>query len=92
MSRKLLHLSSSLSTFSTFRRALMKITYDPSVDALYIRLIEEDLECRVIRLNDQVAVDIGPGEQVVGIEVLDASDLLTGLREGKVKLENLTPA
>jgi hypothetical protein len=37
-------------------------------------------------------VNIGPGEQVVGIEVLDASDLLDGLREGKVHLENLTAA
>jgi uncharacterized protein YuzE len=70
----------------------MRITYDAKVDALYIRFIEEPVECRVIRLNDQVAVDLGPGEQVVGIEVLDASDLLDGLREGKVHLENLTAA
>ncbi|MDO8614476.1 MAG: DUF2283 domain-containing protein [Dehalococcoidia bacterium] len=70
----------------------MRITYDPSVDALYIRFIEDQLECRVIRLNDQVAVDIGPGEQVVGIEVLDASEVLEGLRDRKVHLENLTAA
>lgn len=70
----------------------MKITYDPTVDALYIRLIEEPMECRVIRLNEQVAVDLGPREQVVGIEVLDASEILEGLRDGKIKLENLTAA
>ena len=70
----------------------MKISYDPAVDALYIELIEGDIECHVIRLNDQVAVDIGPGEKVVGIEVLDASEILPGLRDGKVTLENLTPA
>jgi uncharacterized protein YuzE len=70
----------------------MKISYDPTVDALYIRFVEGNVECQVIRLNDQVAVNIGPGEQVVGIEVLDASDLLDGLREGKVHLENLTAA
>jgi uncharacterized protein YuzE len=70
----------------------MKISYDPSVDALYIRFVEGKVECEVIRLNDRVAVNIGPGEQVIGIEVLDASEVLDGLREGKVQLENLTAA
>jgi uncharacterized protein YuzE len=67
----------------------MKISYDPSVDALYIRFVEGPVECEVLRLNDRVAVDIGPGEQVVGIEVLDASEVLEGLKERKVHLENL---
>jgi uncharacterized protein YuzE len=67
----------------------MKITYDPSVDALTIRFVEERLECEVIRLSDQVAVDIGPGERVVAIEVLDASEVIPGLNERKVLLENL---
>ena len=67
----------------------MKIMYDPTVDALTIRLIEERVECEVIRLNDQVAVDIGPGERVVAIEVLDASELIPGLKERGVTLENL---
>jgi uncharacterized protein YuzE len=70
----------------------MRITYDPTVDALYIRLVEGEVQCEVVRLNDRVAVNIGPGEQVVGIEVLDASELLEGLRERKVHLENLTAA
>ena len=68
----------------------MKISYDRTVDALYIELVEGDVECHVIRLNDQVAVDLGPGEVVVGIEVLDASEVLPGLRDGKVTLENLS--
>jgi uncharacterized protein YuzE len=70
----------------------MRITYDPTVDALYIRLVEGQVQCEVVRLNDRVAVNIGPGEQVVGIEVLDASELLEGLQERKVHLENLTAA
>jgi len=70
----------------------MKISYDPSVDALYIRFIEGPVRSHVIRLNDQIAVDIGPGEQVVGIEVLDASEVLEGLTERKVQLENLSAA
>ena len=70
----------------------MRITYDPTVDALYIRLVEGEVQCEVVRLNDRVAVNIGPGEQVVGIEVLDASELLEGLQERKVHLEHLTAA
>jgi uncharacterized protein YuzE len=30
----------------------MKIIYDPTVDALSIRLVEEPVECETIRLND----------------------------------------
>ena len=70
----------------------MIVSYDPSVDALYIRFVEGPVECEVIRLNDRVAVNIGPDEQVVGIEVLDASEFLTGLAERQVRLENLVPA
>jgi len=71
---------------------MMKITYDPSVDALYIRLIDERIECEVIRLNDQIAVDIGPGERIAGIEILDASELMPDLKETGLFLENLTVA
>ncbi len=71
---------------------MMRISYDPSVDALYIRFIEGPVECEVIRLNDRVAINIGPEEQVVGIEVLDATEILGGLAERKVHLENLVPA
>ena len=71
---------------------MMKISYDPSVDALYIRFIEGSVECEVIRLNDRVAVNVGPEEQVVGLEVLDASEMLAGLTERKVHLENLVAA
>ena len=70
----------------------MKISYDSTADALYIRFIEGPIECEMIRLNDRVAINIGPGEQVVGIEVLDAGELLEGLKQRKVKLENLIPA
>ena len=67
----------------------MKISYDPSVDALYIRFVEGSVECEVIRLNDWVSINIGPHEQVVGIEVLDASEVLSGIKDKKVELENL---
>lgn len=52
----------------------MKISYDPEVDALYIRLVEGPYECRTVRLNEEIALNIGPGETLVGIEILDARD------------------
>lgn len=67
----------------------MKIVCDPTVDALTIRLVEELVECEVIHLSDQVTVNIGPGEHIVAIEVLDASELVPGLKEKGVSLENL---
>ncbi len=69
----------------------MKISYDPEVDALYIRFVENSVESEVLRINDRVAINIGPGERVVGIEVLDASQVLD-LGDRSVTLENLTPA
>jgi uncharacterized protein YuzE len=70
----------------------MKITYDPSVDALYIRFVERPIECEMIQFNERVSINIGPQEQIVGIEVLDAGEILTGLKERGVQLENLAVA
>lgn len=70
----------------------MRINYDPEVDALYIRLIEGPVECEVIRLNDRVTINSGPEEQIVGVEVLDASILLPSIGTKTVPLENLVTA
>lgn len=67
----------------------MKISYDPSVDALYIRLVETAEECRVIRLSEEVALNMGVGEKLVGIEILDASEVLGVGRKPAVELENV---
>ena len=50
----------------------MKISYDAEVDALYIRLVEGEHQCRTVRLSEEVALNIGEGEFLVGIEVLGA--------------------
>jgi len=70
----------------------MKISYDPEVDALYIRLIEGKHECRTVRLNEEIALNIGPGEKLVGIEILDATEVLGQGRLPDVTLENITLA
>lgn len=67
----------------------MKISYDAEVDALDIRLIDKKVECEVIHLSDQVSVDIGPGGKVVAIEILDASELIDGLKEKGIEIDNL---
>ncbi len=54
----------------------MRISYDSEVDALYIRLLEGECQCRTLRLTDEVSLNLGPGEQLVGIEILDAKEVL----------------
>jgi uncharacterized protein YuzE len=70
----------------------MKITYDPEVDALYIRFVEGKRECRTVRLNEEVALNIGEGEQLVGLEMLDAKELLGAGKIPAVVLEGLESA
>lgn len=67
----------------------MKISYDSEIDALYIRLIEGNMECRTMRLNDEIALNIGPGEILVGIEVLDAKEVLGQGKLPSIILENI---
>ncbi len=70
----------------------MRISYDDEIDALYIRLIESPQECRTVRLNDEIALNIGPGETLVGIEILDAKQVLGQGQLPSVILENLAAA
>ena len=55
----------------------MRITYDKETDALYIRLVEGRHECRTLRLTDEIALNIGEKEMLVGIEILDAREILS---------------
>jgi len=70
----------------------MKISYDPETDALYIRFVEGKHECRTVRLNEEVALNIGEGEQLVGIEMLDAREVLGAGKVPAVLLEGLESA
>jgi uncharacterized protein YuzE len=70
----------------------MKISYDPEVDALYIRLIEGEQECRTMRLNEEIALNIGPKETLVGIEILDGKQVLGQGAIPSVVLENIAVA
>ena len=67
----------------------MKISYDTEIDALYIRLIDGKHECRTIRLNEDIALNIGEEEKLIGIEVLDAKTVLGSGQLPKLIIENL---
>ena len=69
----------------------MKITYDKGADALYIRLLEGQYQCRVVRLTDDIALDFAAGEQLVGIEVLGASHLFEKPEGPTIEIKDLLP-
>ncbi|MEG4323225.1 MULTISPECIES: DUF2283 domain-containing protein [unclassified Microcoleus] len=67
----------------------MKISYDSEVDALYIRLVEGKHQCRTLQLTDEITLNIGENELLVGIEVLDATQVLGSGNIPNVVLENI---
>ena len=67
----------------------MKISYDKETDALYIRLMDGPQECRTVRLSEEVALNIGAGEKLVGIEILDAKEVLGQGQLPKLVVENV---
>lgn len=64
----------------------MKIKYDPKVDAAYISFKKGPTQVTTIRLNEDVSIDLGLNEEIVGIEILDAREHL-GLKQSSLKLE-----
>ena len=75
------------------RRKIPQISCDQQVDAPYIPFNDASTELTTVRLSEDVAIDLGPKEEIVGIEVLDASEHLSLERmKPTVILENLTPA
>jgi uncharacterized protein YuzE len=67
----------------------MKIEYDKQADALYIRLLDGEFQCRSVRLSDDIALDFTAGEKLVGIEVLGASRLFKTPEKPEIELKDL---
>jgi uncharacterized protein YuzE len=67
----------------------MKISYDQEIDALYIRLIEGKHQCRNLQLTEEITLNLGENELLVGIEILDAKEVLGEGKVPKVILENI---
>jgi uncharacterized protein YuzE len=59
----------------------MRVTYDPSVDAVYIYLVDDILPGEVFRtypcdpkkVNGEINLDFDSDGRLLGIEILDAS-------------------
>ena len=69
----------------------MQIKYDKEADALCIRLLTGDYQCRVVRLTEDICLDLAAGEKLVGIEVLGASQLFADPESPDIELEHLLP-
>ncbi len=68
----------------------MRISYDPEVDALYVRFIDKKVQVTTQRLTEDIAVNYGPQGDVVGVEVLSAHEHLkfSGSKP-RIETENL---
>ena len=51
----------------------MDIIYNDKTDILYMRLDDRKQEVINKRITDDIVLDIGDGEQLIGIEIMDAS-------------------
>jgi len=51
----------------------MQIVYNPKTDILYIRLDEQNQDVINQRVSDDVVLDTGSENRIVGIEIMDAS-------------------
>lgn len=51
----------------------MNVHYNDKTDLLYIRLDDEKQDVMNRRISDDVVLDVGEGDRIVGIEILDAS-------------------
>lgn len=62
----------------------MRLTYDPTTDALYLRLAQRTGPVTTVQVNDDIALDFDEADRLYGIEVLAASrnlalsEILTG--------------
>lgn len=68
----------------------MKISYDPEVDALYIRFSEKVIQAITHRLTEDIAVNYDAKGEIVGIEVLSAHEhLVFSGKQPRLEAENL---
>ena len=67
----------------------MRISYDDKVNGLYVRLVHGSVQCHTLRLNDEVGLNLRPREQLVGIEILNASQTVGESFKETVELENI---
>ncbi len=67
----------------------MNVLYNDRTDLLYIRLDDTKQDIVNRRVSEDIVLDIGEGERIVGIEIFDASKHVTLERLLPVKYEVL---
>jgi uncharacterized protein YuzE len=65
----------------------MNILYNDRTDLLYIRLDDRKQDVVNRRVSEDIVLDIGDGDRIIGIEILDASRHITLERLLPVKYE-----
>ena len=66
----------------------MKIEYSKNIDALYIRLREAEIDDS-LDIEEGVTVDLDEKGHIVGIEILDASEIMNVSDLVNISIENL---
>jgi len=54
----------------------MRIEYDKRYDLLYIRFDDTSQQVMNHRVNDNIVLDIGKDNKIVGMEILDATEVM----------------
>ena len=67
----------------------MNVLYNDRTDLLYIRLDDKNQDVVNRRVSEDIVLDIGEGDRIVGIEILDASKHITLERLLPIKYEAL---
>jgi len=70
-------------SFTENGRYRMNIAYNDKTDLLYIRLDDRKQDAINKRVSDDIVIDVGENDKIIGIEILDASR--------HVSLENILP-
>ena len=65
----------------------MSIVYNDKMDLLYIRFDDRKQDIINRRISEDIVLDIGENDRIVGIEILDASKRITLDRILPVKYE-----
>jgi len=55
----------------------MNVLYNDRTDLLYLRLDDTKQEIVNRRVSNDIVLDIGEGDRIIGIEILDASKHVT---------------
>jgi uncharacterized protein YuzE len=59
-----------------------KVNYDPESDAMYI-FIKEGIEEDFIEVANGIRIELNENEEVIGIEILNASEIFEALLKNK---------